>query len=339
MTLRRRGDDNARLYDFAKKYQENQNSSELVKKQNATEEKVLSARLAYLNNQKELIKKTMEKEIDLVRRNSLSRASYQMDRSASLPSAVASTRENLAELKRERCLLLVTPQSPSIVNRNTNNAPSKEISRYCNGIYSMEQASKQRGNVEVEPSKNEKQTDSCFQETTCVTTGKSTRVGFQINRSSSTKRHERNVSLKTVTSSSKVCCGDSTPRCQLTNDEAENVERNDSLQMKQDRCHTSFYYSQALQARRQAWMRMPAPFPKLEREGRLTNETLVQTSRLATGGRNNQLRFSRTMSSHLSRTVTPRKTNSYNAIGVPSKDLRFKKLESLLVPINHSYMA
>ena len=67
MSSRRRGEDMS-LYDFAKKYQENQSSSDLVKKQNATEDKVLSARLEYLNNQKVLTMKTLEKEIDLIKR-------------------------------------------------------------------------------------------------------------------------------------------------------------------------------------------------------------------------------------------------------------------------------
>ena len=67
MSSRRRGEDMS-LYDFAKKYRENQSSSELVKKQNATEDKVLSARLEYLNNQKVLTMKTLEKEIDLIKR-------------------------------------------------------------------------------------------------------------------------------------------------------------------------------------------------------------------------------------------------------------------------------
>lgn len=91
MVSRRRGEDLS-LYDYAKKYQENQSSCELVKKQNASEDKALSGRLEYLNNQKVLTMKTLQKEINLIKRRSMycraaSRnvSSHHFDR-ASLPN-------------------------------------------------------------------------------------------------------------------------------------------------------------------------------------------------------------------------------------------------------------
>lgn len=105
MSSRRRGEDMS-LYDFAKKYRENQSSSELVKKQNATEDKVLSARLEYLNNQKVLTMKTLEKEIDLIKRrkkygwdSSRTVSSHHFDR-ASLPNTPRRwTKDNFSPAK------------------------------------------------------------------------------------------------------------------------------------------------------------------------------------------------------------------------------------------------
>ena len=106
MSSQRREDLN--LYDFAKKYQENQSSSELVKKQNATEDKVLSARLEYLNNQKILTMKTLEKEIDLIKKRKKygwdnpkkdSLSSHHFDR-ASLPNTPRRwTKDNFSPAK------------------------------------------------------------------------------------------------------------------------------------------------------------------------------------------------------------------------------------------------
>lgn len=83
MTLRLKRGEDLSLYAFAKKYQENQNSSELVKKQNATEEKVLSAKLEYINNQQCLTMKTLEKEINMIKKRAIS--SHHFDR-AFLPN-------------------------------------------------------------------------------------------------------------------------------------------------------------------------------------------------------------------------------------------------------------
>ena len=340
MTSRRRGEDSIRLYDFAKKYQENQNSSEMVKKQNATEEKVLSTRLEYLNNQKELAKKTMEKEIDLVQRNSLSaretsgrsRVSYQMNRAASLSSIESWRRENLSE-KCERCLLLATPQSPS---KESKPHCCNEIDSKDNGecrvtnIHSA-QSSKQRENLTLDLRNNE--TGSSFQETTFVMTGNSTRLSSEISKNSTPKRQTRNFGLNTSDSKTKLCFVDSsTPRFHLTNDGAENVERN-GRQTKQNCCRAQSHYLQALEARREAWARTPTPFPRLERETSLINGTLVHTNRLLADGRNNQLRFSRTMHRLSHTSLTSSVMTKCNPTGVAINDLRFKKLESLLVPI------
>ena len=107
MSSRRRGED-MRLYDFAKKYQENQSSTELVKKQNASEDKELSSRLEYLNNQKVLTMKTLEKEIDLIKRRKMygwdgsrknSVSSHHFDR-ASLPNTPRRwTKDNFSPAK------------------------------------------------------------------------------------------------------------------------------------------------------------------------------------------------------------------------------------------------
>ena len=107
MSSRRRGEDMS-LYDFAKKYQENQSSTELVKKQNASEDKVLSSRLEYLNNQKVLTMKTLEKEIDLIKRRKIygwdgsrknSVSSHHFDR-ASLPNTPRRwTKDNFSPAK------------------------------------------------------------------------------------------------------------------------------------------------------------------------------------------------------------------------------------------------
>ena len=339
MTSRRRSEDSIRLYDFAKIYQENQNSSDMVKKQNATEEKVLSARLEYLNNQKELAKKTMEKEIDLVQRNSLSaretsgksRMSYQMNRAVSMSSIESWRRENLFE-KCERCLLLATPQSPSKESKPhcCNEINSKDDGECCVRNVHSAQSSKQRENLTLDSRNNEKETGSSFQETTFVMTGNSTRVGSEISKNSSPKRQTRNFGLNTSASKTKLCFVDSsTPRFHLTNDGAENVERN-GRQMKQNCCRAQSHYLQALEARREAWARTPTPFPRLEREKSLINGTLVHTNRLLADGRNNQLRFSRTMP-RLSHTPTSSRMTKCNPTGVATNDLRFKKLESLLV--------
>lgn len=331
MTSRRHGEDSIRLYDFAKKYQENQNSSEMVKKQNATEEKVLSAQLDHLNNQKELAKKTMEKEIDLLRRNCLSaretsgksRMSYQINRAVTLSSIESWRRENLSE--NERCLLLATPQSPSEESKPhfCNEIDSKDHGECCVTNVHAAQSSKQRENSTLDSRNNEK-------ETTFVMTGNSTQVGTEISKNSSTKRQTRNFGLNTSASKTKLCFEDSlTPRFHLTNDGAENVERN-GREKKQDCCRAQSHYLQALEARREAWSRTPTPFPKLERE---KSGTLVHTNRVLADGRNNQLRFSRTMPHHLPHTQTSSRMTKCNPTGVATNDLRFKKLESLLVPI------
>ena len=111
------------LYDFAKKYRENQSSSELVKKQNATEDKVLSARLEYLNNQKVLTMKTLEKEIDLIKRrkkygwdSSRTVSSHHFDR-ASLPNTPRRwTKDNFSPAK-----FVKRKSQPQLVSRNKQN--------------------------------------------------------------------------------------------------------------------------------------------------------------------------------------------------------------------------
>lgn len=123
MSSRRRGEDMS-LYDFAKKYQENQSSSELVKKQNASEDKVLSARLEYLNNQKVLTMKTLEKEIDLIKRRKMygldrSVSSHHFDR-ASLPNTPRRwTKDNFSPAKFVKRKTLPHPVSRKQQHRTT----------------------------------------------------------------------------------------------------------------------------------------------------------------------------------------------------------------------------
>lgn len=122
MSSRRRGEDMS-LYDFAKKYRENQSSSELVKKQNATEDKVLSARLEYLNNQKVLTMKTLEKEIDLIKRRKKygwdsprTVSSHHFDR-ASLPNTPRRwTKDNFSPAK-----FVKRKSQQQLVSRNKQN--------------------------------------------------------------------------------------------------------------------------------------------------------------------------------------------------------------------------
>ena len=131
MSSRRRGEDMS-LYDFAKKYQENQSSTDLVKKQNASEDKVLSSRLEYLNNQKVLTMKTLEKEIDLIKRRKMygwdgsrknSVSSHHFDR-ASLPNTPRRwTKHNFSPakfVKRESLPQSVSRKQKHRVRNNKN---------------------------------------------------------------------------------------------------------------------------------------------------------------------------------------------------------------------------
>jgi hypothetical protein len=142
MSSRRRAEDMG-LYDFAKKYQENQSSSELVKKQNASEDKVLSARLEYLNNQEVLTMKTLEKEIDLIKRRKMygwdgsrknSVSSHHFDR-ASLPNTPRRwTKHNFSPAKFVKRDSLPQPE-PQPVSRKQKHRETTRNVRSNENIY------------------------------------------------------------------------------------------------------------------------------------------------------------------------------------------------------------
>jgi hypothetical protein len=151
MSSRRRGEDMS-LYDFAKRYQENQNSSELVKKQNASEDKVLSARLEYLNNQKVLTMKNLEKEIDLIKRRKMygwdsarknSVSSHHFDR-ASLPNTPRRwTKDNFSPAK------FVKRKSPPQPRKQKHRLTGRNIVSNITGNIYERKAIQQKENEET----------------------------------------------------------------------------------------------------------------------------------------------------------------------------------------------
>lgn len=354
MSTRRRNDDSVRLYDFAKKNQENQNSSDMVKKQNAAEEKVLLARLEYLNNQKQLTRRTMEKEIDLVKRSSCSSgretsrkslSSYQLHRSfsLSLPNTLpGSTRESLSTGKCEKCFVsqiasrkmdISSPYRCKTLERKSssgiNDSGADILTIKSSGIKDSgadvlsTQTAQQYGNLSLEDDEEQ----DCVSEET---------VSDVPNRNST---RSRNLSPNSnTTAGTRMLRGvraDSNMTSHFTNNAWNENKREQISPMKQLLGQTRSNYSQAVETRRQEWMRTPTPFPKLGNKESLINRSLLQSGTTlvqSADRRNNQLRFSRTMTD-LSK-LTLRKTKSESCMhGVAAKDLRFKKLESVLVPI------
>ena len=249
MSSRRFGEDNIRLYDFAKKYQENQNSTEMVKKQNAAEEKILTARLEYLNNQKELTKKNMEKEIELVRRNSSSgRDTFRKYLSPAQQNAVC-TRQNTPDTLRrcnsagkcERCLLL-TSHSNKRLSWHCWNEPN--ISRGTND----EKYVGCRQYHEHEPTKNKQGIKYLLEET------------HNDNSLTSKLRVEECDGVRTTDILRTACNGDLELKSHFDTDETVEEARC-TARHTEHTSHARTDISQAIQARRQEWMRTPTTVP------------------------------------------------------------------------------
>lgn len=333
---RRRAEDNFRLYEFAKKYQENQNSSELIKKQNAAEEKVLSARLEYLNNRKELTKKTMEKEINLVRRKCSSGressrrilSSYQLDRT-SLPNTPSSSR-GCRSGKCARWLSL--PQLPSanieITSSDYSNQIDKNERNVCRTDVPPVQTPQQHDHVAVNNEYNGKEANISLEETNHKV-GNPTRVNSPTAKHSGHEKQTRN-SFAWYNRTKPFGVGST---LNFTNDAIDDMREIDGNQENQNTCKARSHSRGSMEARRQDWMRTPTPFPKQDNIECLLKSSSVLTNQALTDKWHKSLRYSRTMSDLGKLRLCNNTPQSYARNGVAAKDLRFKKLESVLVPI------